>query len=361
MKIKTTLAVALITLAAASFATDTYARGFSGGGGRSFSSSSSRSFSSSSSSSRSFFTPSAPRASSGIGSVGSAGVSKPSVVSRSPSIAPTSTYTPRSTTSTTTSSTRVTVNHNYGGGYGYGGGGGFGSAFSGSFFGSVMGNMLFNHSQPVVYGGGMQAGSAPVAGGYAGGDSYNGAVIESHYGVLNFLLDAILFVLGATILVIIVWLMVKLCRRLFNMYGDNDDEVVVHSTTTETTYTPSPEFVHSQANDMAANFAPLTTNSATYPFAPISKFWEIQDAYAKADVTTLHTLLGPDLVDEFTRDIQPSTVSLKGVSYVVLMDEHDQFSVEYHYYCNSTSEFIRQVWHYEKFDGVWKLNGFETV
>jgi hypothetical protein len=97
----------------------------------------------------------------------------------------------------------------------------------------------------------------------------------------------------------------------------------------------------------------------TQPFSPTARFWEIQRAFAAADIALLKTLLGPDLVDEATQNLEATTLSLSGVSHEVVLTTPREFSI--HYTFTDADETINQVWHYEKFGNVWQLNGIENV
>ena len=85
----------------------------------------------------------------------------------------------------------------------------------------------------------------------------------------------------------------------------------------------------------------------------------IQKLFAAADVQALTALLGPDLVDEATTNLTPSTLTLNKVSHEVVLNNPREFSV--HYTFDDAGVTVDQVWHYELHDGSWKLNGIETV
>lgn len=95
------------------------------------------------------------------------------------------------------------------------------------------------------------------------------------------------------------------------------------------------------------------------PFPPTARFWEIQRAFATADVASLKTLLGPDLVDEATQNLEATTLNLSGISHEVRLNTPREFSVWYTF--TDGDETINQVWHFEKFGNVWQLNGIENV
>jgi hypothetical protein len=95
------------------------------------------------------------------------------------------------------------------------------------------------------------------------------------------------------------------------------------------------------------------------PFNPTQKFWEIQKAFAAADVEKLTALLGPDLVDEATANIVPNNITLSKVSHEIVLSNPREFSI--HYTFEDDGAKIDQVFHYELHEGAWKLNGIETV
>lgn len=95
------------------------------------------------------------------------------------------------------------------------------------------------------------------------------------------------------------------------------------------------------------------------PFSPTQQFWTIQRAFAEANLASLQGLLGPDLVDEATMDLQPSTLTLRGVSHEIVLNTPSEFSV--HYTFTDADIVVNQVWHYEKINSAWQLNGIENV
>ena len=202
----------------------------------------------------------------------------------------------------------------------------FMSSLGGAFAGSVLGNMMFsgNRSGGTVVnagGGGYQNGGAAVA-----GDPYNagGAVLHAKsYGIGGFIWDVILFAILVALLVGLAFLAYKGFKMVKN-YVNKERGVV-----------------------------------PTQPFHPTAQFWTIQHAFAKADPDVLKPLLGPDLVDEATRDLQPSTLTLSKVSHEVVLNNPRELSV--HYTFEDDGAQVDQVWHYELHDGTWKLNGIETV
>lgn len=215
---------------------------------------------------------------------------------------------------------------------------GFGSSFAGALGGSMLGNALFNNNHgggtTVVNNGGGYAQPQPAAqaGGVAGGTVESGSYTvaaqpavkpKEEYGMWHFMFDLITFVILAALVVGIAWVFYK-GYKMVKAYVDRERGV-----------------------------------DANQPFSPTAQFWTIQKAFAAADVTSLKNLLGPDLVDELTLDLQPSEITLHNVSHEVRLSNPREFSVWYTF--EDAGAKINQVWHYEKFNGVWHLNGIENV
>jgi hypothetical protein len=222
-------------------------------------------------------------------------------------------------------------------GYGGGGmfGGGFGSSFAGALGGTLIGNALFsnhgNGSCTTVINNGTPSGgvvsNGAVAQGPSGGfdngsSGFSSQPVKKEYTMWNFIGDLITFVILVALLVGIFWLFYKGYKMIKG-------------------YINSERGVGNQ------------------PFNPTARFWEIQRAFASADVVLLKTLLGPDLVDEATNGLVATTLSLAGVSHEVRLNNNAEFSIWYTFTDNG--EQINQVWHYEKFGKEWLLNGIETV
>ena len=200
----------------------------------------------------------------------------------------------------------------------------FMSSLGGSFAGSMLGNMMFSGNRG-GYGGGTTVvnnggGTYQSEGNASGGTSV--VQQKESYGMGHFILDVILF----AVLVIVVVGIVFLFYKLFKV---------------------SKEYVNKERG------------VSNQPFNPTQVFWEIQKAFAAGDVTSLKTLLGPDIVDEMIADLQPSTLTLSGVSHEVRLSNNTEFSVWYKF--TDAGEEVNQVWHYEKRNGIWALNGIETV
>jgi hypothetical protein len=110
---------------------------------------------------------------------------------------------------------------------------------------------------------------------------------------------------------------------------------------------------------LVRNFINKERGVSSHPFNPTQKFWEIQKAFATADLTVLQTLLGPDVVDELTNGLAPSALTLHNVSHEIRLSNNTEFSIWYTF--EDDGQAVNQVWHYEKFGKDWKLNGIENV
>jgi hypothetical protein len=312
-----------------------------GGGGRSsssFSSSSSRSTSSYSAPSKPSVAP-APSHTGGIGgTTSSVGVRKSEVTNgvkqdiAATKPAPVSTgstssgsYAPHYTPTPSYSSPAPVVVQS---------GGGFGSTFAGAMAGTVVGNALFGNRG---YGGGTTVinngtpgggtvQSAPSAGSVADGQFNPGGVSvqpKKEYGVWNFIADLIGFAFLLIVLVAFAW-------AVYTVYK------------------------------LIRNYVNKERGVSNIPFNPTQRFWEIQKAFAAADVSQLQNLLGPDIVDEMTRGLTASTLTLHNVSHEIRLANNTEFSIWYKFEDDGAE--VNQVWHYEKFGGgLWKLNGIENV
>lgn len=349
MKVSKVFSAVVIVSAMLATVADAGSIGRSGGGSSGGGSRSSSSYSSSSSRSSSFSAPSkpsvapAPSSPGGIGGNGSMGVRKSEVtgpvaqqVRPSTPSAPAGSY----------SGSQPTTSPNYGApNYSapapvvvQSGGSGFGSSFAGALGGTLIGNALFGHhgssGTTVVNngGGGYAQGPAPVAqgGGYV--DNGNGQMVQSGPVVVqrkegvsmgSIIVNVILFAVLIAVIVGIVFLFYKGFKMI-------------------------REYVNKERGVGPGQ-----------PFSPTARFWEIQRAFANADVTFLKTLLGPDLVDEATNNLQASTLTLSGVSHEVRLNNPREFSVWYTF--EDAGDQVNQVWHYEKFGNEWLLNGIETV
>lgn len=217
-------------------------------------------------------------------------------------------------------------------------GGGFGSSFLGAMGGTLVGNALFGHhgssGGTTVINNGTPSGSVSSSGVVSSGQgvvSSDGAIMSTNsgfsqpkkeYTVWSFIADVIGFVFVITILGLIAfgaYLAFKKIRSYVNKERGVSD----------------------------------------IPFQPTQKFWEIQKAFAAADVNALQNLLGPDVVDELTNGLTPSTLTLRNVSHEVRLANSTEFSIWYKFEDDGAE--VNQVWHYERFGSQWKLNGIENV
>jgi len=221
---------------------------------------------------------------------------------------------------------------------GIGAGGVFMSSLGGSFAGTFLGNALFGHgshgggSTTVINNGTPSAGSGSVSNGVvasgpsngfdSGPGSSNFSQPKKEYTVWSFIADVFGFVIVVALLLGIAWLFYK-------------------------------------GFQLVRNFINKERGVSTQPFNPTQQFWTIQKAFAAADVATLNSLLGPDIVDELTNGLTPSTVTLHNVSHEVRLTNNTEFSIWYTF--EDAGQTVNQVWHYEKFGKDWKLNGIETV
>lgn len=214
-------------------------------------------------------------------------------------------------------------------------GGGFGSSFAGALGGTIVGNMLFGnhgHSGTTVINNGGGAGvpnsgavqSSPSAGSLDSQFNPGGLPVQpkKEYTMWNFIGDAITFVILIAVLVGIAWIFYK-------------------------------------GFQMIRGYVRKEQGVSNIPFNPTQRFWEIQKAFAAADVAVLNSLLGPDVVDELTNGLTASTLTLHNVSHEVRLANNTEFSIWYKFEDDGAE--VNQVWHYEKFGKEWKLNGIENV
>ena len=300
--------------------------------------------------------PSAPAKPGGIGGTqGSVGVRKSEVT------APVAQKTNPPTQSTATSNSTNSGNTNYsgsgggynapapsygggmgGGGSGLGMGGVFASSLGGSLLGSMIGNSLFGHGShggggtTVINNGTPTGGTVPSTPSMAADPGAIGSispsgmspsgVVQSQskgYTMWNFIGDVITFAILIAVLLGVAFLFYKGYKMVRN-YINRERGV-----------------------------------GTSQPFPPTARFWEIQRAFASADVAFLKTLLGPDVVDELTTGLEASAINLSGVSHEVVLNTPTEFSI--HYTFTDAGETINQVWHFDKIGNDWLLNGIENV
>ena len=210
----------------------------------------------------------------------------------------------------------------------------FMSSLGGSFAGTLLGNAIFgnhgNSGTTVINNG---AAGVPNSGGtiqsgpsLSSDNQFNPGGVSStpkkEYTMWSFIGDAITFVILIAVLVGIAWIFYK-------------------------------------GFQLVRNYVNKERGVSNIPFNPTQKFWEIQKAFASADVTALQTLLGPDLVDELTQNLQPATLTLHNVSHEIRLVNKTEFSIWYKFEDEGAE--VNQVWHYERFGSDWKLNGIENL
>lgn len=215
----------------------------------------------------------------------------------------------------------------------------FMSSLGGSFVGSALSNMLFgNHGSGggttvINNGGGSGSGSAPAASSQTvpGTSTYvdqNGVVTtqphyQKSYGLWDFIKDVFLF----GVLVALIGGMIVVFYKGFKKLKEywNRERGI----------------------------------QPTQPVNPTQMFWRIQQMHAEGSVAGLKELLGPDIVDELTQNLHPYTLMLSRVSHEIVLSTSTEFSVHYTFYEDGNQ--LNQVWHYELFGSVWKLNGIENI
>ena len=215
----------------------------------------------------------------------------------------------------------------------------FMSSLGGSFVGSALGNMIFgNHGSSgstTVINNGTGGSAAPAAtttaGPSAGPTTYvdsNGVVTSQQhqpqsYGLWGFIKDV--FLIGVLVLLIggIGFVFYQGFKKL-KAYWNRERGI-----------------------------APVQ------PVNPTQMFWRIQQMHSEGSVSGLTELLGPDVIDELTQNLQPYTLLISQVSHEVVLSNAREFSVHYTFYEDSTK--LDQVWHYELINGSWKLNGIENI
>ena len=206
----------------------------------------------------------------------------------------------------------------------------FWSSLGGSLVGTTLGNSISgNHGggTTVINNGGApayQSGSAyqPGPGGQYEGNGLQSGPGQSHYGFGDFLKDLIVVTLIIITLAGIAWLLYEGFKK-------------------------------------GRSYINKERGVSNQPFNPTQRFWEIQRAFSAAEVYVLKSLLGPDLVDEATANLEPSSNTIHNVSHEVVLNNQSEFSV--HYRFTDDGKQIQQVWHYEKHNGAWVLNGIENI
>jgi hypothetical protein len=210
------------------------------------------------------------------------------------------------------------------------------SSLGGSFVGSALGNMIFgNHGS----GGGTTVinntggGSAPTASAAAastapavdpnGFSPMPAQSVAPSYGIGSFIKDVFLFAILVGLLVGVAFLFYK-GYKMIRDYVRKERGV-----------------------------------ATTLPFDPLQQFWKIQRSFSAADVSELRLLLGGGIENELTQNLAVSEVSVYNVSYELVLSNATEISVHYTFF--DDNEEIDQVWHYERHDAQWKLQGIENI
>lgn len=267
--------------------------------------------------SRSFSSPSPAR---------SIGMSRPSVApSYSRPAAPPSYTPPRPTTTPSYSAPATTVTHSTSGGSG----GGFWSSFGGAAAGSLVGQAIgggIGHgggttvvnaggsgAVPVASTGAVVAGAAPVVVAASPGPS-----------VASILASVLLWLILAGAIALLVWFMVRVYK--------------------------------------AARQERMQESPTSLPFSPVSRFLEVQRAFAAKDVAALRALLGPDLIDQTLADLpeEATTPKLTGISYTVADVSDGVVSVHFTADDLMDNTKLDEVWHFTRVGGSWVLNGIDV-
>lgn len=243
--------------------------------------------------------------------------SRPSVA---PSYAP-----PRPTTTPSYSAPAPTVTHSTSGSSG----GGFWSSFGGAAAGSLVGQAIgggIGHggggttvvnaggsgAVPVASTGAVVAGAAPVV------------VASPGPSVASILASVLLWLILAGAIALLVWFMVRVYK--------------------------------------AARQERMQESPAALPFSPVSRFLEVQRAFAAKDVPALRALLGPDLIDQTLADLpeEATTPKLAGISYTVADASDGVISIHFKADDLMDNTKLDEVWHFTRVGGSWVLNGIDV-
>lgn len=217
----------------------------------------------------------------------------------------------------------------------------FVSSLGGALVGTAIGSMLFNNNHggtTIVNTGGAPTNASTSAGavgmsalpadgsGVVGSPSYQ--QIQPPYGVWGFIKDLIGFCVLLVLIAGIAFMIYKIIQKARQYFNKKSN--VVSSTTKPTV-------------------------------DPTVFFWDVQRTFAAADTQRLQQLIGPDMIDQVLSDIKPSAMSIRSIdTQSVLLDNSTEYSVQYTF-TDGDDIRVNQVWHYELFDNVWKLNGIENI
>lgn len=101
--------------------------------------------------------------------------------------------------------------------------------------------------------------------------------------------------------------------------------------------------------------------TSTLPFSPVSKFLEVQRAFAAKDALALRNLLGGDMYEQILADLpdEPAESKLTGISYEVLDIDGDVISIAFKADDLMDNTKLNETWHFVREGKAWVLNGIE--
>lgn len=291
----------------------------------------------------------------------------PKYAAPAPTTSPRSYSAPTYRSTTTTNNTTIIRDR---GGYGGGGGGGFMSSLAGGALGGVVGTMVGNAlstphvapAQAVMAAPAATAGAlAPQAGAQAvgqqvadGAGAVAGVVGAAPLAVVRdagpgFWTYLVYFLVAVAVLATLTGLTVLIIRRIIEWRAERraSEEMARLGITAQINY---------------ADAAHTCEAPRMNPFSPISRFIDIQRAFAARDLQTLRVHLSDDLYDQMVADLPPegSLYTLAGISYVVEHSSRDLFSVRFKATDVSDGTNLDETWHWTRGSaGVWELAGVE--
>lgn len=282
---------------------------------------------------RSFSAPSASR---------SIGVSRPAISApraTTPTVAPTApamSTPPRAAVAPAAvpaaTSSRTTIN-NYGsqGATGGSGASNFLAAAGGGFVGSALGNIMTTPHAPAVVatpaGIGGPAGAGAVAAAPAAVAPQGVAYAAAPQGRswTGYIFDAIFFIIAACMLAGLIYLIYRTVTRMRQ--------------------------------------AKMVEDHTSLPFAPAAVFMSVQRAFAGRDEQALRRLLGPNIIDQAMADLpeEPHQCTVRDIKFEVVDVSGSVISIEFSAVDTQHDTKLRELWHFVKSDGVWKLDGVEDL
>lgn len=98
------------------------------------------------------------------------------------------------------------------------------------------------------------------------------------------------------------------------------------------------------------------------PFGPISRFLELQRAFASKDTTTIRAYTTSDLGEQLVHDLpaEATSMTLKSITYDVLDVGARVLSIRHTAIDTQDDTLVDEVWHYTKDHGTWLLAGIEV-